>query len=98
MGGEPNMEDVLTALVKHTKNPSALLEVYYWSQEDGMAEFLRCVLALPQETRDALMRFVMISGDRRSMRLEKDGLGRITLISPGIEAVLSKVARAHSSV
>lgn len=49
---DPNLDDTLAEIVK--QSPSRVLEAYYWSQEEGLLEFIRGFLRMPIEAQAVL--------------------------------------------
>jgi len=77
MSNEPTMMDVLNSLVTSTEKPAELLEVYYWSREEGLPEFIRGILLLPNATRKALMQMLKMIDDKKSLRAELNTDGSV---------------------
>lgn len=78
---EPKVSDVLNSLLASSKNPAEILELYYWSQEEGMTEFIRAVTALSESSRGALMDLFRSARDKRAIRADANSDGSLTLMS-----------------
>jgi len=82
---DSDVKQVLHNLLERSGNPSRLLEVYYWSTEPELVEFIRQFLALPNSTRFALTAFMSMTKDAWGSVAVTIGLnGEITLSSPAV--------------
>lgn len=86
---EPKVSDVLNSLLASSKNPAEILELYYWSREEGMTEFIRAVAALPETSRGALMNLFRNARDKRAIRANANSDGSLTLMSCRLGQVVS---------
>jgi hypothetical protein len=50
--------ELLRTLVMGGVNHDRMLELYYWSQEPGLLEIIRAILALPPDAQEALSSFL----------------------------------------
>ena len=76
---------VLRELLMNSSNPSSLLEIYYWSDEPQLTEFIRQFLLLSDSARATLVAFMkMTKGASESVRVNIGPKGEITLSSPHI--------------
>lgn len=89
MTTEPEVSDVLSSLLASSKNPAEILELYYWSQEEGMTEFIRAVTALPETSRGALMDLFRNARDKKAIRANANSDGSLTLMSCRLGQMLS---------
>ena len=77
-----DLKKVLHDLLEHSPNPSRFLEVYYWSGEPGLAEFMRQFLLLPTPARLALAAFMSMTQDASdSVAVTIGNQGQLTLSS-----------------
>ena len=76
---------VLRELLMNSSNPSNLLEIYYWSDEPQLTEFIRQFLLLPDSARATLVAFMrMTKGASESIRVSVGPKGEIILSSPHV--------------
>ena len=62
-------------------NPAHLLELVYWSEEPGVLEIIRSVVAMPAETQVALRRFLSAASNPQKVGIVASSAGELTLSS-----------------
>lgn len=75
-------------LLTNVADPARLIECYYWSQEPGLLEFVRSILASPRNVRDALQAFFAASIARDAITASVDPDGALRLHSPEAAMIL----------
>jgi hypothetical protein len=84
-----DVKRVLHELLERSRDPSRLLEVYYWSTEPDLAEFVRQFLALSDSVRRTLMAFISMTREAGESVEVTIGLeGEITLSSPAVSEAM----------
>jgi hypothetical protein len=86
---------LLARLAKQIDSPQRVAELHYWSQEPGLLETIRAIVAMPQASRAALATFLDIAGDPQSVVANVDGQGNLTFTSPNIAEALAEVVNAN---
>lgn len=79
MSSELKVSDVLNSLLTSSRNPAEILELYYWSQEEGMTEFIRAVVTLPETSRTMLMDLFRNARDKTAIHAKPNTDGSLTL-------------------
>jgi hypothetical protein len=75
-----DVREFLHGIVKSSPNPSQLFELYYWSCEAELVEFVRQFLALPEDAQQTLSTFLAASaGNPLSVKASSNRQGEITL-------------------
>src|SRR5262245_46150848 len=83
--GDQVVRSLLHQLLERSDDPSRFLELYYWTAEPGLAEFIRKLLAIPTSARDTLMAFIsMADGATDSVKVSVGPKGDVTLSSPNV--------------
>jgi hypothetical protein len=72
--------EVVRTLVLGSADHNRVLELFYWSQEAGLLETVRALLALPRDAQAALRSF-LLRADSRTVSVESDSAGRLVLNS-----------------
>lgn len=85
---------LLGRLAKQINSPQRVAELHYWSQEPGLLETIRAIVAMPPASRAALATFLDIAGDPQSVAATVDGHGNLTFTSPNIAEALAEVNAA----
>ena len=62
-------------------SPAEMLELYYWSKEPGLAEVIRRIAMMPEETKAVIEAFIVLARDAKSVAADLDGRGVLTLSS-----------------
>lgn len=75
--------ELIQTLVAGQVPADRILELYYWSQEPGALEMVRTFLSLSKRNR-AMLNAYFGSVDCRSISIEADGAGKITLSSSNV--------------
>ena len=60
---EQQLTGLLKRIVDECRHPARLIELYYWSAENELAEVMRQYIALPPEVRAALHAFLLLAKD-----------------------------------
>ena len=77
------LKTLLHRLIDMSSNPSQLIELYYWSAEPGLAQFMRHFIALPDEPRKVLRAFLAAtSRSTETISVTITSKGRVILTSP----------------
>jgi hypothetical protein len=75
-----DVREFLHGIIKSSPNPSQLFELYYWSCEAELVEFMRQFLALSEDAQQALSTFLAASaGNPLSVKACSSREGEITL-------------------
>lgn len=83
---------VLRELIERCSDPARLLELYYWSGEDGLLDTLRRYIELPEEPRQALRAFlIMVADCPESVVVSVSQNGDVTLSSPAVARLMNKM-------
>ena len=91
----PGLVQLINRLAASCENPSHFLELLYWSREPELAEIMRKVVAMPDETRSTLHAFFRLAeGDLKSMSVEVNANGDLTLSSSFVTDLLTMVETA----
>src|SRR5256885_15203416 len=86
---------LINRLASSCENPAHVLELLYWSQEPELAEIMRSVVAMPDETKSALHAFFRLAeGDLKSMSVAMNADGDLTLSSSIVTDLLTMVETA----
>ena|ERR1043165_32126 len=98
-GDARTTEMLIRALMQGCKNPSEMLELYYWSKEPGLIEIIRGIAAMREDVRAAIETFIALAGDVKSASAELDGRGVLTLASAEAArtAALVRYLAAHDA-
>ena len=76
-------------MIERSQEPSRFLEVYYWTTESDLAEFVRQFLALSESTRRTLMAFMSMTREAgESVKVTIGIAGEITLSSPAVSEAM----------
>ena len=59
--------EVLHYFLGAQRNPRALIELYYWSQEEHLVELMRAFVLLPEETKAALTTFLKLTTENSEL-------------------------------
>src|SRR5262245_18552385 len=96
---EGDVKKVLHELLDHSRDPSRMLEVYYWSTEPELADFVRQFLRLSEPARHSLMAFLSMTKEAGDSVAVTIGLkGELTLSSPAVsDAMQMKTANSIPS-
>lgn len=95
-----NLDYVLRRLIRHVRSPAKIIELYYWSQEPGLREFMRSVVAMAPESRAPLQAFFAMESEPDHIEVFVDPSGRLTLTSPQVQeslAILANLEATHTS-
>lgn len=92
-----DIADVLQQLILQCDSPERLLECYYWSQEPGLIEFIRAVLAMPADARTVLQAFFAAAVVREQVSASVDATGSVALYSPEAATIMTRFFRGASS-
>src|ERR1700691_380130 len=79
---EPNLREVVRALIVQTGTPARVLECYYWTEEPGILECLRALVGMPPQARAALQAFLAAAQNPKLVFASVDGAGALRLSSP----------------
>jgi hypothetical protein len=82
-------KDILAALVAQDRDPTLMIEMYYWSREPGMLDIIRAIAAMPEESRASVEAFLTMSHEPASIAADWDGAGRLTLSSPQVDQTMA---------
>ena len=83
---------LINRLASSCENPAHVLELLYWSQEPELAEMMRSIVAMPDETKRALHAFFRLAeGDLKSMSVAVNAEGDLTLSSSFVTDLLAMV-------
>ena len=83
-----DVKRVLHEVLERSEDPSRLLELYYWTAEPDVAQFVRQFLALSDSARLALAAFIaMTKADPKSVNVTIGPNGEITLSSAAVTEV-----------
>ena len=86
---------LINRLASSCENPAHVLELLYWSREPELAEIMRNIVAMPEETRRTLHAFFRLAeGDLKSMAVEVNANGDLTLSSSIVTDLLTMVDMA----
>src|SRR5437879_4460229 len=86
---------LLHRLADNCKNPARLIELYYWSRESELAEIMREIVALPDESKAILHAFFRLAeGGVDAVTVTVGAEGNVTLSSPGVTRMLMSMMRA----
>jgi hypothetical protein len=86
---------LINRLASNCENPAHVLELLYWSREPELAEIMRNIVAMPDETRRTLHAFLRLAeGDLKSMAVEVNAEGDLTLSSSIVTDLLTMVDTA----
>lgn len=69
-------------------DPARLLECYYWTGEPGVAEGVRALVAMPRESRMALLAFLAGAVVRSAIKATVNEEGSLILHSPEAATLL----------
>ena len=90
-----SLVQLLHRLANNCKNPARLIELYYWSREPELAEIMREVVALPDESKAILHAFFRLAeGGGDAVTVTVGAEGDVTLSSPGVTRMLIRMMRA----
>jgi hypothetical protein len=91
---DPDLDvtELMQSLVARMQDPSRFFECYYWSQEPGVVECIRALLALPADARVLLEVFLAAAVARDTISASIDAAGALKLYSPEAKLVLSSLA------
>jgi hypothetical protein len=85
-------ERLIRTLAACCASPAELLELYYWSKEPGLAEVIRAIATMPEETRAAIEAFIALARNAKTVSADLDGRGVLTLSS---DEAAKAIALAH---
>jgi len=92
---QPDVAQALHQLVSSCKDPARFAELFYWSQEPVLVEFMRGYIAMPDEAKYALLAFLRLAeGNLQSVAVTVNAKGDTTLSSSAVTGLLSI---AHAS-
>jgi hypothetical protein len=84
-----DVKKVLHKLIERSREPSRVLEAYYWTTEPDLAEFIRQFLALSDSARRTLMAFMSMTREAgESVEVTIGFEGKITLSSPAVSEAM----------
>jgi hypothetical protein len=91
---DPDLDtaELVQNLVLHMRDPARLLECYYWSQEPGIVECVRALLAMPVAARNLLEVFLAAAVARDTIKASVDDQGALKLSSPEAKIILTHLA------
>jgi hypothetical protein len=90
----PDVASITRSLMMECADSTRLLELYYWSQEEGLPETIRGIMAMPQESRTMLRAFLAMASQHALVSGTIDRLGRLILSSPQTTETLQATAEA----
>jgi hypothetical protein len=93
-----DIASVVRSLVTDYAEPARILELYYWSQEPGLPELIRALMALPPAQRAALQSFFAMISDPNFVSATIDPAGGLTLFSPDVAEALAATRNARQKV
>lgn len=79
---EADLREVVRSLIVQAGAAERVLECYYWTEEPGVLECLRAVVAMPPQARAAFMTFLAAAENPKSISAAVDGSGALQLFSP----------------
>jgi hypothetical protein len=89
---EEHLAVLLKRIVEQCPHPSRLIELYYWSAEDQLAEVMRQYIALTPEVRTALHGFLMLVKDEPgSVTVQISANGAMTFSAPTVVDLAEKI-------
>jgi hypothetical protein len=59
--------EVLHIFLGSQRNSRALIELYYWSQEEHLVDLMRAFVLLPDDTKAALTAFLKLSNEKSEL-------------------------------
>ena len=87
---ESDVARVLHQLINNCKNPERFIELYYWSQEPELAEFMRNFVAMPDAAKSTLQAFLHLAeGNLQSVEVVVSPRGDITLSCSTVTTLLT---------
>jgi hypothetical protein len=90
---ERQLTGLLKRIVDECRHPARLIELYYWSAENELAEVMRQYIALPPEAREALHAFLLLVKDAPgSVTARIASNGELTLSAPAAVELASRLA------
>jgi hypothetical protein len=95
--GDGEVKRVLHQLLEHGGDPSRILELYYWTAEPDVAQFVRQFLALSNSTRLTLATFIgMAQAAPESVHVKVGPNGELTLSSVAVTEVMKLKAMSST--
>lgn len=80
---------VLRQLVENCNDPSRFLELFYWSEEATLAEFMRGYISLPDDAKYTLHAFLRLAEkDLSSLTISVNSQGELVLSSRAVSSSL----------
>ncbi len=90
---EQQLTGLLKRIVDECRHPARLIELYYWSAENELAEVMRQYIALPPEVRAALHAFLLLAKDEPGSVTTRIGArGELTLSAPAAVELARRLA------
>jgi hypothetical protein len=77
--GAPDLNTIIHALMMEFAESARVLELYYWSQEPGLVDIIRAVMALPKQSRTSVQAFLARAPDLKRVHTKVDDFGHLTL-------------------
>jgi hypothetical protein len=94
---QPQLAGVLRRIVEECPDPARVIELYYWSAENELAEVMRRFVGLPAEVRATLHAFLMLVKDEPgSVTVQIAPNGDMTLSAPAATILAGKIAGPSS--
>jgi hypothetical protein len=88
---------VLQRIVAECPHPARLIELYYWSAENELADVMRQFVGLPAPVRATLHGFLMLVKDApASVSVQIAANGDMTLSAPAATILAEKIADPDS--
>ena len=82
---------IVRSLVAEFSNPARLLEIFYWSQEPGAAEFMQRVMLLRPQARAVVLSFLAMTPDPKLIVADVDEFGQVILSSPQVAETIGRL-------
>jgi hypothetical protein len=90
---EQQLTGLLKRIVDECRHPARLIELYYWSAENQLAEVMRQYIALPPEARAALHAFLLLTKTEPGCVTARIGAnGELTLSAPAAAELARRLA------
>jgi hypothetical protein len=94
---QPPLARLLRRIVEECPDPARLIELYYWSTENELADVMRQFVGLSAEVRATLHAFLLLVKDEPgSVTVQIAPNGDMTLSAPAAAILAEKIARPGS--
>jgi hypothetical protein len=89
---QPQLAGLLRRIVEECPDPARLIELYYWSAENELADVMRQFVGLSAEVRATLHAFLMLVKDEPgSVSVQIASNGDMTLSAPAAAILAGKI-------